>query len=109
VKIDELPGQWVWIRAGSPLLFRSRADLPLTVPHDRVVKVERIQPSNETTPALAIWADTEGEYGVEARLVRGEVMSLAPSGSSPIASAADAIGRTIRRARDRLWRATGSK
>jgi hypothetical protein len=100
VKIRELPGQWVWITAGTPVLFRSRSDLPSTVRHDRVVKVDRIEPSTEVTPDLVIWADTEGEHGVEARLVRNDVVSLSPSGT-PVAHIAEAIERRVRPDRTR--------
>ena len=96
MKIAELPGQWVWVTTGDPILFRSRADLPSTVPHDRIVRIERIIEATDTQPPIAVWSDTEGEYGIEARLAGREVVSLPPSGSSPVAKAAEAIERRVR-------------
>lgn len=101
MKIEELQGEWVWVSAGSPMLFRSAGGGPSRVRHDRIVKVERIEPATATRPALAIWADAEGEYGVEARLVLNDVMNLPPSGYSLAAKAVGAIARRIKATRGR--------
>jgi hypothetical protein len=79
-----------------PLLLRSGGDSPVEVEHDRVVKIERIEPPTGARPPLAIWSDTEGSYGVDVDLVRHKVMSLAPSGNSPVLTAAKAVGRLIK-------------
>ncbi len=103
MRVEQLPGQWVYVTKGSPMLLRSRGDGPATVRRDLVVRVERIEPPMATRPALAIWSDHEGEYGVDARLVVINVVSRQPSGE-PIAKIADTIDRWSRRLRRRSWR-----
>ena len=69
----ELPG-WVWVEAGMPILFRSNEEASPTVKHDRVVRIERIEPATAERPALAIWSDAEGTYGVDVDRVRDKSM-----------------------------------
>lgn len=95
MRIADLPGQWVWLNAGTPVLYRSRDAGPAEIAQHQVVKVERIAPPEGTLPALAIWSDHEGEYGVEARRVTNQVMSLPPSGNSPVSTVVEAIAERL--------------
>lgn len=93
MKPDDLVGQWVWVDAGMPFLFIADGVRTSSVRHYHFVRIERVEPATATTPAIAIWSDAEGTYGVDAEKVRNNVASLAPSGSSPVRRAVDAIAR----------------
>ena len=97
MKVSELAGQWVWVEAGMPVLFATPNDGPGEVGHDHIVRVERIEPATTTRPALAIWSDAEGTYGVDVDRVRHSVVSLPPSGNSPVVTAAEALTRLVKR------------
>jgi len=99
VKIEDLPGQFVWVARGTPLLFSSSPGAPDRVVHEVVVKVDRVTHPTDALPALAIWSGADGERGVEARRVASQVMSLPPSGRSALAKASDAIVERLHRRR----------
>src|SRR5512138_659852 len=96
MKIEELPSQWVWLEPGTPILFHADRRAPDLVAEHLVVRIDRIGPAEADRPALAIWSDDRGEHGVEARRVTNQVMSLPPSGDSPVAKVAEAIEARIR-------------
>lgn len=95
MRIKDLPGQWVWLDAGTPILFHDDPAAPDVVASDLVVRVERISPAAGGRPAMIIGNDDRGEHGIEARRVSNQLMSLPPSGNSPVTKAAEAIGSVI--------------
>jgi hypothetical protein len=76
VKPEQLPGKWVWVEVGMPILYRSNEGTSPVVKHDRVVRIERIEPATAGRPALAIWSDAEGTYGVDVDQVRNNTMNM---------------------------------
>ena len=94
MKIADLAGQWVWLDAGTPVLYRSRGE-PQPIASHIVVRVVRIEPPTAIRPALAIWSDAEGEYGVEARRVTNQVMSLPPACNSQVSAFAEAVAKRL--------------
>ena len=99
MKIDELPGQWVWVDKGMALLFKSDPSR-IAVRHYRVVRIEGVEPASGSTPATAIWSDADGSYGVEAERLLGNVMNIAvPPGASLLERLAEAVARRINRFR----------
>lgn len=87
----DLPGQSVAIDPGTPVLSDSRRDTPHPQAHYIVVRIDRISDPEGDIPALAMWHDADGEYGVEAKRVADHVMSLPPAGQSWLNRAADRI------------------
>jgi hypothetical protein len=94
MKAADLPGQSVAIDPGTPVLFDTRRETPHEQGHYIVVRIDRVTEPNGETPALAVWHDADGEYGVEAKRVADHVMSLPPSGRSWLNRAADRITGT---------------
>ncbi len=91
MKIEELPGQTVWIEGGTPVLYDSASADPAPVPRYNIVTIARVTPARECMPPLAIWVSGGRERGVDARQVANNVLSLPPSGNTWITRTADSI------------------
>jgi hypothetical protein len=97
MKVADLPGQFVWLDTENPILVATDPDAPDRVARSIVVRIDRVTEPTDSLPALAIWSDAEGEYGVEADLVADHVVSLPPAGDSPVVRTGDAIARRLGR------------
>lgn len=84
-------GDWILVEAGLPILYRSEPDAPTAVRHDRVVRVDRVEPASDTTPELVIYTDGDGSYGVDRERVAGKVVSDTLRGSTAVLAAWKAI------------------
>lgn len=91
MRVSQLPGQFVWLDTGTPILYTTDPAAPERIERGIVVRIERVSEPTATRPALAIWSDAEGEHGVEARRAAREPMSLPLSGESPLIRASEKI------------------
>jgi len=96
MKIQSFVDEWVWVEIGMPILYRSIADGPTSVRHDQIVKIERVEPATEIMPALAIWTDGDGSYGVDVKRINGKVVSTSLRGSTPVLALVKAIERRMK-------------
>jgi len=95
MKIEQLPGQYVWIETGTPIVHDTTGRAPRPLTRYQIVLIDRVTSPTDTRPQLAIWRDAEGEYGVEARSVVRHVMSLPPSGRAWIIRAVEWLKRRL--------------
>jgi hypothetical protein len=97
MKFEDLPGQYVWLDPGTPIMITTNRDAPDSIARSIVVRIDRVTEPTDALPALAIWSDAEGEHGVEVDRVASHVMSLPPAGDSPVVRTGEAIAKRLGR------------